>query len=48
MTEGKGYCARRQEHSELKKLSEFIENKNNIIIIPDIVDTRKKIYRRQP
>lgn len=35
MTEGKGYCARRQERMSLKKLAQFIENKDNILVIPD-------------
>jgi len=35
MTEGKGYCARRQEYRSIKKLAQFVENKDNIIIIPD-------------
>lgn len=36
MTEGKGYCARRQEYNQLKELDEFIKNSNKIIVYPDI------------
>lgn len=35
MTEGKGYCARRQENRGLKRLSELIEDKDKIVVIPD-------------
>jgi len=35
MTEGKGYCARRQERMSLNKLAKLIENKDNLIVIPD-------------
>ena len=41
MTEGKGYCARRQERINQKKLAEFIENKDKIIVIPDLPKDRK-------
>ena len=41
MTEGKGYCARRQERASLKKLAKFIENKDNILVIPDNTDGKK-------
>ena len=41
MTEGKGYCARRQESTSLKKLAKFIENKDNIVVIPDIIEDKK-------
>ena len=42
MTEGKGYCARRQESAGLKKIAKFIENKDNIVVIPDNIEERKK------
>jgi hypothetical protein len=35
MTEGKGYCARRQERINEKKIKDLIENKDKIIVIPD-------------
>jgi hypothetical protein len=35
MTEGKGYCARRQERRNLKKLTELIKNREKIIVIPE-------------
>jgi hypothetical protein len=35
MTEGKGYCARRQERRSQKKLAELLRNKEKIVIIPD-------------
>jgi len=35
MTEGKGYCARRQERANEKKLEALIKNRENIVIIPD-------------
>jgi len=34
MTEGKGYCARRQERRSQKKLAELIKNKDKVIVIP--------------
>ncbi|MCW4038679.1 MAG: hypothetical protein NWF13_08105 [Candidatus Bathyarchaeota archaeon] len=40
MTEGKGYCARRQERMSAKKLAEFIEDREKRIMIPDIKDTK--------
>ena len=43
MTEGKGYCARRQEAAGLKKIAKFIENKDNIVVIPDNTKYNKKI-----
>jgi len=41
MTEGKGYCARRQERITTKKLAKFIEDMDNIVIVPDIPNERK-------
>ncbi|MEE8571413.1 MAG: hypothetical protein V3S97_10585 [Candidatus Bathyarchaeia archaeon] len=41
MTEGKGYCARRQERMSAKKLAELIENRDEIVLIPDIKDVKK-------
>jgi hypothetical protein len=41
VTEGKGYCARRQERMSAKKLAEFIENRDEIVLIPDIKDVKK-------
>lgn len=41
MTEGKGYCARRQERLNQKKLAEFIEKKDKIVVIPDFPKGRK-------
>lgn len=41
MTEGKGYCARRQELMSSKKLAEIIENKDTMIVIPDIPEDKK-------
>jgi hypothetical protein len=35
MTEGKGYCARRQERRGLKRLRDLMANKDDIIVIPD-------------
>jgi hypothetical protein len=35
MTEGKGYCARKQERMSIKKLAEIIENRDTIVVIPD-------------
>ena len=40
MTEGKGYCARRQERMSAKKLAELIKNRDEMILIPDIKDTK--------
>ena len=40
MTEGKGYCARRQERMSAKKLAELVENRDKIVIIPDIKDAK--------
>lgn len=36
MTEGKGYCARRQERQSIKKLARIIEKKDTVIVFPDI------------
>ncbi len=41
MTEGKGYCARRQERISEKKLKELIKNRDNIVVIPDCPDNKK-------
>lgn len=35
LTEGKGFCARRQERQEIKKMQDLIENKDDILVIPD-------------
>ena len=40
VTEGKGYCARRQERMSAKKLAELIDNREKLIMIPDIKDTK--------
>jgi len=40
MTEGKGYCARRQERIGEKKLDELIRNRDNIVVIPDYPDDK--------
>ena len=42
MTEGKGYCARRQERLDLKKLAQFINEKDRIIVVPDVSDVSDK------
>jgi len=36
MVEGKGYCARRQERRGQKRIAEFINNRNKIVVIPDL------------
>lgn len=41
MTEGKGYCARRQERMSAKKLAELVANKDKMIVIPDLPDDKK-------
>jgi len=46
MTEGKGYCARRQESTSLKNLAKFIEKKDNIIVIPDIIEEKALISNK--
>ena len=33
MTEGKGFCARRQEKQREKNLKWFIENKDKVIVV---------------
>jgi len=40
LTEGKGYCARRQERQEMKKMQDFIENKESILVIPDVAKSK--------
>lgn len=35
MVEGKGFCGRRVERLAQKKVSKLIENRNNIVVIPD-------------
>lgn len=35
MTEGKGYCARRQERRGLKRLRDLVANKDEVIVVPD-------------
>ena len=42
MVEGKGYCARKQERQSVKKIAEFIRNKDKIVIIPDLTEINKK------
>lgn len=42
VVEGKGYCARRQERRSLKKLGEFVENKDKIVVVPEIPENGKK------
>jgi hypothetical protein len=41
VTEGKGYCARRQERVSAKKLAELVANKDKLIVIPDLLDDKK-------
>lgn len=41
MVEGKGYCGRRQERKNLKKLAEFVENKDKIVVVPDVPKDKK-------
>jgi hypothetical protein len=41
VTEGKGYCARRQERVTAKKLAELVANKDKLIVIPDLLDDKK-------
>jgi hypothetical protein len=38
VVEGKGYCARRQERRNLKRMAEFIENREKMIVIPTLKD----------
>ena len=40
VTEGKGYCARRQERLSVKKLAELIENRENVVMVPDVKDAK--------
>ena len=40
MTEGKGYCARRQERISERKLDELIKNRDKIVVIPDYADDK--------
>jgi hypothetical protein len=42
MTEGKGYCARRQERINRKKLDEFVRNKEHVVVIPDTIPDKAK------
>jgi hypothetical protein len=35
VTEGKGYCARRQERRGLKRLRDLVAKKDDVIVIPD-------------
>jgi hypothetical protein len=41
VTEGKGYCARRQERVSVKKLAALIENRDNVIMVPDVKVVKK-------
>ena len=36
MTEGKGFCGRRQERMSRKKIASLIKNKEKIVVIPDL------------
>ena len=45
MTEGKGYCARRQERRGLKRLRDLVENKDDVVIIPD--DATREARKRR-
>ena len=42
MTEGKGYCARLQERKSQKRLADFVRNRNEILVIPDLPDMKSK------
>ena len=46
LTEGKGYCARRQEKSEIKKMQDLIENKDGMLVFPD-VDKSKLLINKE-
>ena len=42
MTEGKGYCARRQERLDLEKLAKFIDEKDHIVVVPEVPEKSDK------
>ena len=46
LTEGKGFCARRQERLEIKKMQDLIDNKDNILVFPDI-DKSKHLINKE-
>jgi hypothetical protein len=41
MTEGKGFCQRRQERNAEKKLKQDLENLDKIIVIENNMGTKK-------
>ncbi len=45
MTEGKGYCARRQERLNEKRLEALIKNREQIVVIPDYINKKKPSTR---
>jgi len=47
MVEGKGYCARRQERRSLKRVAEFIENREKIVVVPDLRDKNEYLLRKK-
>jgi len=46
MVEGKGYCARRQERLNVKKMAEFIKNREKIIVIPNLTEKKDEISEK--
>jgi hypothetical protein len=46
MVEGKGYCARKQERRQVKKIGDFIKNKDKIIVIPDLNNKNKDLNEK--
>ncbi|MDQ1281057.1 MAG: hypothetical protein QG670_2321 [Thermoproteota archaeon] len=42
MVEGKGYCGRRIERLAQKNVTKLIEDKENIVIIPDKIKSNGK------
>ena len=45
LTEGKGFCARRQERREMQKMQDLIDNKDEILVFPDIT-YKEKTYKQ--
>ena len=45
LTEGKGFCARRQERQEIKKMQDLIANKDEILVFPDDIKFKLMTYK---
>jgi len=46
MVEGKGYAGRREERLRAERLRKFVEEKDRMVVVPDIEGTKATEKRR--